>query len=148
MRQVLYYSLLFPWYLFHTYCPECTSLFLLYILELPSSLTNRIIWAKDKPILQPHLNLHSHDDFSDSFLFLPYLGGRNRGYLNAGSPPPIYVYMRSVGWGSGWLGPPLSSVLANARAGRWDKGQPLHMTTHLTSEAHWSQNLASRRITT
>jgi hypothetical protein len=27
----------------------------------------------------------------------------------------------------GWLGPPLSSILANLQAGAWDKGQPLQM---------------------
>jgi hypothetical protein len=32
------------------------------------------------------------------------------------------------GWGWGWLGPPLVSVLANARAGSGIRGQPLHMT--------------------
>jgi hypothetical protein len=43
-----------------------------------------------------------------------------------------------VGWGggSGWLGPSLSSVLAGAQVGAGDKGQPLHMTTYLTSQAN------------
>jgi hypothetical protein len=35
------------------------------------------------------------------------------------------------GWGWGWLGPPLVSVLANARAGSGIGGQPLHLTQYL-----------------
>ncbi len=61
-----------------------------------------------------------------SFLFLPILVDGNKGYLYAGSSPP--VSWRGVGWGSGWLGPPLYSVLSNMRAGTGDKGQPLQMT--------------------
>ncbi len=42
-----------------------------------------------------------------------------------------------VGWGGGgWLGPSLSSVLAGAQAGAGGRGQPLHMTTYLTSQAN------------
>ncbi len=40
------------------------------------------------------------------------------------------------GGGDGWLGPSLSSVLAGAQVGAGDKGQPLHMTTYLTSQAN------------
>jgi hypothetical protein len=62
--------------------------------------------------------------------FLPFPGGGNGGYLNASSPPPI-----SRGVGGGWqlAG---SFVLAGAQVGAGDKGQPLHMTTYLTSQAN------------
>jgi hypothetical protein len=32
------------------------------------------------------------------------------------------------GWGIGWLGPPLSLILANAQVGAGGKGQPIQMT--------------------
>ncbi len=44
---------------------------------------------------------------------------------------PLPHLSRGVGGGGGWLGPSLSSVLANVRAGMGDREQPLHMTTHL-----------------
>jgi hypothetical protein len=37
----------------------------------------------------------------------------------------------SWGWGWGWMGPPLISILANARAGMGIRGQLLHMTQYL-----------------
>ncbi len=40
------------------------------------------------------------------------------------------------GGDGGWLGPFLSYVLAGAQLGAGDKGQPLHMTTNLTSQAN------------
>jgi hypothetical protein len=60
---------------------------------------------------------------------------------------PLPPSTRSVGGGGGWLGPSLSSVLANARAGMGDKGQPLHMTTYLTSQAQQSLNFTSLMVT-
>jgi hypothetical protein len=48
---------------------------------------------------QPYLNLQSTDNLNDFSLFLPFLGGKYRGYLNVGSPPPIYF--RGVGGGGG-----------------------------------------------
>ncbi len=80
---------------------------------------------KTGPILQPYPNLHSNDNPSD-FPFSANLGGRNKGYLKDGSTPQFYSHR--VGWGCGWLGPSLSSVLANVRARMGDKGQPLQMT--------------------
>ncbi len=65
--------------------------------------------------------------------FLPFPGGGNGEYSNAGSPPPI---SRGVGGGGSWLGPSLSSVLAGAQVGVGDRGQPLHMTIYLTSQAN------------
>ncbi len=42
-----------------------------------------------------------------------------------------------AGWGGGgWLGPSLSPVLAGAQVGAGARGQPLHMTTYLTSQAN------------
>jgi hypothetical protein len=72
----------------------------------------------------------------DFFPFDAFPGGRDGRYLNAGSPLPI---SRGVGGGGGWLGPSLSSVLAGAQVGAGDRGQPLHMTTYLTSRANIPQ---------
>jgi hypothetical protein len=59
---------------------------------------------------------------NDHSLFLPVLGGGNRGHLNVSSPPPT---TRGVGGGGGWLGPSLSSVLPTR--GR-DEGQETTLT--------------------
>ncbi len=65
--------------------------------------------------------------------FLPFPGDGNGEYLNASSLLPF-----RAGWGGGgsWLGPSLSIVLAGAQVGAGDKGQPLHMTTNLKSQAN------------
>ncbi len=53
--------------------------------------------------------------------------------------------MHGVGLGGGWLGPPLFSVLANARAVAGGRGHPLHMTisTYLTSYTQCSHEFSS-----
>jgi hypothetical protein len=60
---------------------------------------------------------------------------------------PLPLSARGVGGGGGWMGPSLSSVLANPRAGLGDKGQPLHMTTYLPSQAQQSLNFTSLMVT-
>ncbi len=60
---------------------------------------------------------------------------------------PLPPSTHGVGGGGGWLGPSLSSILANAWAGMGDKGQPLHMTTYLKSQAQQSLNFTSLIVT-
>jgi hypothetical protein len=59
-------------------------------------------------------------------LFLPYLGGGVGEILCRPCLPPFF----RAGWlrGCGWLGPPLSFVLANARVGAGVKGHSLQKT--------------------
>jgi hypothetical protein len=64
--------------------------------------------------------------------FSPFPGGGN-GDTSTLAPSSHFAW---GGGGGGWLGPPLSSVLAGAQVGVGDKGQPLHMTTYLTSQAN------------
>ncbi len=57
---------------------------------------------------------------------------------------PLFPFC--AGWGGGgWLGPSLSSVFAGAQVGAGDKGQPLNMTTYLTSQANIPETLHPKR---
>ncbi len=59
---------------------------------------------------------------------LPYLeGGVGKIFCRPFYPPPPSS-CSGWGWGCGWLGPPLSFFLANARVGVGGKGKPLQMT--------------------
>ncbi len=49
------------------------------------------------------------------------------------------------GGGGGWLGPSSFSVLAGAQVGAGDEGQPLHMTTYITSQANIPETLHPKR---
>jgi hypothetical protein len=60
---------------------------------------------------------------------------------------PLPPSTRGVGEGGGCLGLSLSSVLTNAQARTGDRGQPLHMTTYLTSQTQRSLNFTSLMIT-
>jgi hypothetical protein len=75
-----------------------------------------------------------HDNSYDFFLVFSLPRGRKRRkpYASSASYPSNRA---GWGWGCSWLGSPLFSVFANARAGSGSRGQPLHMTnyTYLTS---------------
>jgi hypothetical protein len=95
--------------------------------------------SKGQSYLTVYLNLQSKDNLRLS-LFLPVLGSRNRSYLDVGPPPPIY----RAGWAgevASWVLPCPPSLPTRGVVG--DKGQPLHMTTYLTSQAQRSLNFTS-----
>ena len=54
-------------------------------------------------------------------------------FLNMPALAPPFHPLAGWRWEVGWLGPPLSSVLANARVGTWDMGQPIQLPlSHLS----------------
>jgi hypothetical protein len=67
----------------------------------------------------------------DNPLFPPYLGGGVGEILRRPCLSPIF--RAGWVWVCGWLGPPLSIILANERVGAGVKGQPLQMAVlHLS----------------
>jgi hypothetical protein len=99
---------------------------------------------KGQPYLTTLSNLHLKDNPTDFFLFLPFLGGGNREHLNVSSPPPIYA---RGGWGRWLAGSFLVLRPCQRTGGDGGEGQPLHMTTYLTSQAQQSLNFTSLMIT-
>jgi hypothetical protein len=76
---------------------------------------------------QPYLTALSYPTLkgqpNDFSLFLPVLGGGNRGHLNVSSPPPIYAR----GGGVRWLAGSFFVLRPCQRAGR-DEGQETTLT--------------------
>ncbi len=124
-HYVLYLTVLTQSY---PYEPFILNFFLNSILEL--------FWAEDRSVLHTS---ELHDNSYDFFRIFSSPRGRKHRKSYAGSASPS-IYSRGVR-----LGPPLFSVLANARAGAGGRGQPLQMTiyTYLTSYALCSQEFSS-----
>ncbi len=116
--------------------PKISSrcLFQRKIAEFPSNSSN--CWSsfpfnyerRTDLILQSYLNLHTNDNPND---FLPVSTTPRAwewGITLSQLPSPLHLFMWDGAGEWDWMGPPLSSVLANKWAGMRNKGQPLLMT--------------------
>ncbi len=100
------------------------------------------LWAKDRLISHPYHNLHLKDDLTTLPVSAIPRGVEIEDTLMLAPLPPSTCGVG--GEVASWVLPCPQSMPTRGRDGAGAKGQPLQMTTYLTSQAHRSQNFTSQ----